>query len=180
MLSHQQIVAGDISKSLVGFLTTEGLTTMDRREKTRAALRRAQRQLENAKSKREATIKLLIRLDTKTIPGLEQAVRRIGKRIDKIDSEAFKSNLLVANKLEQKPSPIEPVSANQTDDGIPAALRRTPKVKAQTAIPLSELKNTEEGKANAKSWDAIPAVRKRKSRRSPDDFKAEMDSRKGT
>jgi sugar-specific transcriptional regulator TrmB len=150
---------------------------MDRREKTRAALRRAQRQLENAKSKREATIKLLIRLDTKTIPGLEQAVRRIGKRIDKIDSEAFKA---VASKEApvQKPSPIEPVSANQTDDGIPAALRRTPKVKAQTAsVTLAELPATDAGKANAKSWEAIPAVRKRKARRSPDDFKAEMDAR---
>jgi hypothetical protein len=153
---------------------------MDRREKTRAALRRAQRQLENAKSKREATIKLLIRLDTKTIPGLKQAVRRIGKRIDKIDSEAFKS---VAQKsapapAQQKPSPIEPVSANQTDDGIPAALRRTPKVKAQTAsVTLADLPATDAGKTNAKSWEAIPAVRKRKTRRSPDDFKAEMDAR---
>jgi hypothetical protein len=151
---------------------------MDRREKTRAALRRAQRQLENAKSKREATIKLLIRLDTKTIPGLEQAVRRIGKRIDKIDSEAFKSVAEKSAPEKQKPSPIEPVSANQTDDGIPAALRRTPKAKAQTAsVTLAELPATDAGKANAKSWEAIPAVRKRKARRSPDDFKAEMDAR---
>jgi hypothetical protein len=168
MASHQQIVAGDISKSLVGYL--KRTSTMDRREKARAAIMRAQRQLENARSKREATIKLLIRLDTKTIPALEQAVRRIGKRIDRIDSEAFKAETKPAPApAKQEPPPIEPVSANPTDDGIPAALRRTPKAKAQAAI-VNDFADCVPG----------PKPPKRKARRSPDDFKAEIDARKGS
>jgi hypothetical protein len=41
---------------------------------------------------------------------------------------------------------------------------------------------TDHGKANAKSWNAIPAVAKakRKSRRTPDDFAADMAAKKGS
>jgi hypothetical protein len=46
------------------------------------------------------------------------------------------------------------------------------------SVPLSKLKDTPIGKTNAKSWDAIPAVRKAKPRRTVDDFKAEMSAKK--
>jgi hypothetical protein len=132
---------------------------MDRREKARAALTRARKQLENAKSKREATIKLLIRLDTKTIPALEQTVRRIGKRIDRIDEEAFKPQPVAAKES----PPIPPVSANKTDGNVPTRPRRTPK-QAPTVVV---------------DQDAVVQRPKRKHRRTPDDFRTEMMDRKG-
>jgi hypothetical protein len=50
------------------------------------------------------------------------------------------------------------------------------------AVPLSKLHRTKQGKANAESWNAIPAVAKakRSKRRTPDDFAADMAAKKGS
>lgn len=149
---------------------------MDRREKARAAITRAQRQLETARSKREATIKLLIRLDTKTIPALEQAVRRIGKRIDRIDSEAFKAETKPAPApVKQEPPPIQPVSADKIDDGIHRAAgdHKPAPIPPETAKELAKLKQV-------LGDSLLRPPSKRKARRSADDFKADVEARKGS
>jgi hypothetical protein len=164
------------------------------------------KQLAKAVARKDKALDALIKAEAK-VRALIKAVARSAKRLDKArslaalnagpvdrsepvdlgsltpkeaDAEIAKAPLPVFDFVErgmaaQKAVDVEVAAANK---------RIASKAKASdvTDIPLSELGMTDHGKANAKSWNAIPAVAKakRRARRTPDDFKAEIAGRKGS
>jgi len=106
--------------------------------------------LERARAKHDAIVAELNKMNARREKTLDDLTRINAKRAKLIRSEARSKKRLNKLRTQSKPK----------------------------AVTLAELPATEVGKANAKSWDAIPAVRKRKPRRTPDDFKADMAGKK--
>jgi hypothetical protein len=100
------------------------------------------KQLGKVSAKRDKLITSLVRVEFQRV-ALIRAVSRSSKRIDKARSVASLN------------APLP--STESLDLGS-----LTPK---QESVSLAELPATDAGKANAKSWDAIPAVRKAKAKR---------------
>jgi hypothetical protein len=147
------------------------------------------KQLTKAIAKKDKTLDALIRAEAK-VRSLIKAVARSQKRLDKARSLAA----LNAGPVDRsKPLDLGALTPEQADKviaseplpvfdmpDIPVELRREPK--AKPSVSLADLHKTEQGKANAESWNAIPAIAKgrRKSRRTPDDFAADMAAKKGS
>jgi hypothetical protein len=122
-------------------------------------------QLNRVTGKIEKLLDQLVRAHTKRV-ALTRAVVRSSKRMDKERDLAKVS----APLPEAKPAPLP---AKPKDDGldIPPEFRREPKAKPETLSSFA---------SNKRANEQAPAVeRKRKAKRTPDDFKAEMETRKG-
>lgn len=101
-----------------------------------------------------------------------------------IERARAKHNELVAqlaklnDKREKALATLIRIDAKRTSAirAIARSTKRMDRAAQSPAIPLAKLGETDAGKANKASWNAIPAVKR--SRRTPDDFKAEMTVRK--
>jgi hypothetical protein len=128
--------------------------------------------------------------------GVIRAIGRSSKRLEKLQAAAIHTNgptaTPVAPLIEEVAT--KPPAAAKLNDPVPdlchciaedkphaphrAQPRRKPK---EPSVPIGELHKTPEGKANAETWDAIPAVRRAgKQRRTVDDFKADVAKLKKT
>jgi hypothetical protein len=147
-------------------------------------------------AKREKLLASLMR-NEKRIDLEIRAVTRSSKRLDKQQAAAVYTNGPSASPVE---SLVEAI-----------ATKPPPVAELNDPVPIGDLHKTPEGKAIAKSWDAIPVKRSRKkkptsaehkprpapllpqpparadgaepkpnrkARRTPDDFRAEMEARK--
>jgi hypothetical protein len=145
---------------------------MDRRDKARAALVRARNKLDRARAKREDAIKAIIRCDTKTIPALEQEIRRIGKRIDKIDTEAF-----VPPKVSQ-PESVPLAKLGETEIG---KANKASWVFPKGSKPIPPKEAAELSKLNQDLSTAMlgtPKPKAKRERNTPDKFRAEVAKKK--
>jgi hypothetical protein len=98
-----------------------------------------------------------------------RAIGRSDKRLEKLQAAAIHTNGPTA-------TPVEPLVEAVATKPPPEA-----KLPTLAAVSIADLHKTPEGKAIAKSWDAIPAVkRSRSKRRTPDDFRADMTRKKST
>jgi hypothetical protein len=100
-----------------------------------------------------------------------------------LDNEVAAANDRIARKAKPPVSDVTNIPVSDfLGHGDALADRLPSDNKPVRAVPLSKLHRTKQGKANAESWNAIPAVAKakRKSRRTPDDFVADMAAKKGS
>lgn len=117
------------------------------------------KQLAKVSAKRDKLIASLVRIEAQRVT-LIRAVARSSKRLDKARSMAALN---------------APLPSTESLDLGSLTPKQADKVIA--SVPLADLPATDFGKANAESWNAIPAVKKakpRKARRTPDDFKADI------
>jgi hypothetical protein len=106
------------------------------------------KQLAKVSARRDKLIASLVRVEAQRVT-LIRAVARSSKRLDKARSMAALN---------------APLPSTESLDLGSLTPKEADKV---IAVTLAELPATDAGKANAKSWDAIPAVRKAKAKPTP-------------
>jgi hypothetical protein len=121
-------------------------TTMPTLERMKDKHNDQVKQLAKVSAKRDKLITSLVRVEFQRV-ALIRAVARSSKRLDKARSVA---------------SLNAPLPSTESLDLGSLTPKQADKV---IAVTLAELPATDAGKANAKSWDAIPAVRKAKAKR---------------
>jgi hypothetical protein len=100
-------------------------------------LQGARNDLEHVVAQRDATIERLVKLEAKA--------KRLRKQVARLERPA----------PVKAPAPPAPVT-------VPAAAAPAPDAAAGRAIPLAELGETEIGKANAESWNAVTKPKRRR------------------
>jgi hypothetical protein len=148
-------------------LRTDGGCTTSKKGITMPTLERMKdkhndqvKQLAKVSAKRDKLITSLVRVEFQRV-ALIRAVARSSKRLDKARSVASLNAPLPSTESLDLGS----LTPQQADKVIASA--PLPTYDFDKAVTLAELSATDAGKANAKSWDAIPAVRKAKAKAKP-------------
>jgi hypothetical protein len=156
-------------------------------ERARAKHNEIVAQLAKAVAAKDKALNVLIRREAKRVE-CERAVIRSAKRLDKIRAAAVHTTGPTGSVADNLLADVvsKPTPAAKLNDPLPTFARRgmaaqkavDAEVAKATSVSIEDLHKTPQGKANAKSWDAIPAIKRARKRRTPDDFAADMGKKK--